>query len=110
MLPAEAEICASLDVKRITLRHALKLLADEKLIQKQRGKGTIVNPKNDWRLSAESGTLGILISEAKMEAYYAEVFAEIIRIAVNSGMEISVLNASVGGGRQVKERDQSGEN
>jgi GntR family transcriptional regulator len=42
-LPPESELARQVDVSRITLRHALKLLAEEGLIARVHGRGTFVS-------------------------------------------------------------------
>lgn len=42
-LPAEDELARQMDVSRITLRHALKLLSEEGLIARVHGRGTFVS-------------------------------------------------------------------
>lgn len=44
-LPPEAELARQVDVSRITLRHALKLLAEEGLIARVHGRGTFVSAR-----------------------------------------------------------------
>ena len=41
-LPAERVLCEQFNVSRITARHALRLLADEGLVERFQGKGTFV--------------------------------------------------------------------
>lgn len=41
-LPCERDLCAKYGVERVTLRHALELLDDEKLIEKKAGIGSFV--------------------------------------------------------------------
>ena len=41
-LPCERDLCAKYGVERVTLRHALELLDDEKLIEKKAGLGSFV--------------------------------------------------------------------
>ena len=41
-LPAERILCEQFNVSRITARHALRLLADDGLVERFQGKGTFV--------------------------------------------------------------------
>lgn len=43
-LQTEMQLCRELDVSRITIRQALKILEDETLISRRRGSGTYVRP------------------------------------------------------------------
>jgi len=43
-LTAERELCRDFGVSRITMRHAVRLLAEEGLVQRRHGSGTYVNP------------------------------------------------------------------
>ena len=42
-LPYERELCAQYGVERVTIRHALQLLEEDNLIQKQAGRGSFVS-------------------------------------------------------------------
>lgn len=41
-LPTEKELCARFDVSRMTLRQAIKLLAEDGIVESTRGKGHFV--------------------------------------------------------------------
>ena len=45
-IPSENELVEYFDVSRITIRSALRLLADDGFILRQRGKGTVVTSSN----------------------------------------------------------------
>ena len=49
-LPGERELCGHLKVSRITLRHALRLLAGEGLIERRHGSGNYVVPHPTRRI------------------------------------------------------------
>lgn len=42
-LPTEKALCEQFHTSRITVRHALKILEEEKLVQRRQGSGTFVN-------------------------------------------------------------------
>ena len=45
-LPTEKELCARFDVSRMTLRQAIKLLAEDGIVESTRGKGTLCYSTN----------------------------------------------------------------
>lgn len=49
-LPGEREMCEHFGVSRITLRHALRLLAEEGLVQRRHGSGNFVAPNPTRRI------------------------------------------------------------
>jgi GntR family transcriptional regulator len=49
-LTAERELCAEFGVSRITIRHAVRLLAEEGLLQRRHGSGTYVKPNPTQRI------------------------------------------------------------
>jgi GntR family transcriptional regulator len=49
-LPTERDLCTQYSVSRITIRHALALLADEKLIVRRQGSGTYVRENPTRRI------------------------------------------------------------
>lgn len=49
-LPTERAMCDQHSVSRITIRHALRLLEAERLIQRRQGSGTFVSPKPSRRI------------------------------------------------------------
>lgn len=49
-LRAERELCREFDVSRITIRHALRILAEEGLLQRRLGSGTYVRPAATRRI------------------------------------------------------------
>ncbi|MGP9650814.1 FadR/GntR family transcriptional regulator [Glutamicibacter sp. AOP38-B1-38] len=48
LIPGELELCAALDVSRMTVREAIKILAAQNIIRVERGRGTYVNPVGMW--------------------------------------------------------------
>jgi len=49
-LPGEREMCEHFGISRITLRHALRLLAEEGLIERRHGSGNYVAPNPSRRI------------------------------------------------------------
>lgn len=49
-LPPERELCEELGVSRITVRRALSILAEERLIRRRHGSGTYVSPQPTRRI------------------------------------------------------------
>lgn len=47
-LPAEAALAAQLEVSRLTLREAVKVLADRGVLEPIHGRGTFVRPPHQW--------------------------------------------------------------
>ena len=44
LFPTEQELCETLSVSRVTIRRALEMLTDDKLLRRFQGRGTIVSP------------------------------------------------------------------
>jgi DNA-binding FadR family transcriptional regulator len=78
-LPPEAELAALADVSRLTLREAIKVLRDKGVLRVEHGRGTFVNPPQQWsaldaellasRTALEGGSAGLLaeqVLEARM--------------------------------------------
>ena len=66
-LPTEREICDNFGVSRITSRHALRLLEEQGLVERHRGKGTFVRqtrqkkiPIVDWDYTGSLNKAGPL--------------------------------------------------
>lgn len=69
-LPPEAELAASANVSRLTLREAVKVLRDKGVLRVEQGRGTFVNPPHRWsaldaellasRTALEGGSAGLL--------------------------------------------------
>lgn len=51
-LPSEAEIGATYDVSRVTVREALRILSTQGIIRVASGKGSVVNPLDEWQALA----------------------------------------------------------
>jgi DNA-binding FadR family transcriptional regulator len=76
-LPPEAELAALADVSRLTLREAIKVLRDKGVLRVEHGRGTFVNPPQQWsaldaellasRTALEGGSAGLL-AEQVLEA------------------------------------------
>ena len=49
-LPSEAELCERFHVSRMTVRQAVQLLANERLLVRRRGQGTFTAPRVVARL------------------------------------------------------------
>jgi DNA-binding FadR family transcriptional regulator len=49
-LPSEPELCVQLNVSRIALREALKVLAAKGLVESRPKTGTLVRPRSAWNL------------------------------------------------------------
>lgn len=47
-IPGELELSATLEVSRMTVREAIKTLLAQRIIRVERGRGTYVNPINQW--------------------------------------------------------------
>lgn len=47
-LPAETVLAQSLDVSRLTLREAVRILTDRGVLRPVHGRGTFVNPASQW--------------------------------------------------------------
>ncbi len=57
-LPTEAELCTTFSVSRITIRKAVELLAQDKLVSREQGRGTFVTQKApDAPFTSEMGQL-----------------------------------------------------
>jgi DNA-binding FadR family transcriptional regulator len=76
-LPPEAELAALANVSRLTLREAIKVLRDKGVLRVEHGRGTFVNPPEQWsaldaellssRTALEGGSAGLL-AEQVLEA------------------------------------------
>ena len=75
--PSEFELARSLGVSRSTLREALRLLEEEKVIVRKHGVGTFVNPKPVFSSGIEQlSSVSAMIREAGMEP--GTIFMDII--------------------------------
>lgn len=92
-LPQERELAGEFQVSRNTMRNALNILADENLITKVQGRGTIIN-----RSREEAGEYAVLsFNTSNMSPFVVAMLHEIDRQAVgNSGfvLYIQLQNAS----------------
>jgi len=69
-LPPEADLAARANVRRLTLREAVKVLRDKGVLRVEQGRGTFVNPPARWsaldaellasRTALEGGSRGLL--------------------------------------------------
>ncbi|MDR1428530.1 MAG: FadR family transcriptional regulator [Bifidobacteriaceae bacterium] len=53
VLPSEAQLAEQADVSRLTVREAVKTLRARNVLDVQRGRGTFVNPREEWRDMAD---------------------------------------------------------
>jgi GntR family transcriptional regulator len=63
-LPGERELCAHYCVSRLTLRHALRLLAEEGLLQRRFGSGYYVAANPTWRIPVKIDYTGSMRDHA----------------------------------------------
>jgi len=81
-LPSEAQICVETGVSRMTARQALTQLANEGLVNRQRGRGTFVAPpkatldSNQFPLQGYTELLGQVVMQAG-----ARVLAQVVEPA-----------------------------
>lgn len=50
-MPTETQLCTAFGTSRITVRRAMAILEDERLIRRRAGSGTFVNPRSSRRIS-----------------------------------------------------------
>jgi GntR family transcriptional regulator len=98
-LPTEAELCARFGVSRHTVREALRLLRDERLIASRQGAGSVVlpPPSPDSFVLQGSSINDLLAYAADMHTEIESTYMEVIegkratRIGVGSGEEWLVV-------------------
>ncbi len=85
-LPSEAEVCASYQVSRQTVRRAYALLAEEKLIETRRGSGTYLTG-----LLPDLGSNQVaLLLTTDTEYIYPELLGDLGRSLSGAGFSVSV--------------------
>ncbi len=92
-LPTEVELCKRFAVGRHTVREAIRVLRDERLVASRQGAGTVVVPPRS------SDTLVLdAVSINDLAAYAADMYAEIqsTKMAVISGKLASRLGVASG--------------
>ncbi|MCD4825365.1 MAG: GntR family transcriptional regulator [Phycisphaerae bacterium] len=85
-LPTEPELAKKYDVSVITVRQAVSLLVDDRLVYKRQGKGTYVSRSKDSHVFKKVKTIGFLASFPKynLDSSY-EVLPEIIHEMEDEG-------------------------
>lgn len=90
--PSEFELARSLGVSRATLREALRLLEEEKIIVRKHGVGTFVNPRPLFSSGIEHlSSVSTMIRDAGMEP--GTIFMDVSDTVPNDEM-ISKFNCS----------------
>ncbi len=97
-LPSERELAAKYGVERLTIRRALKVLSDEGLVQRIRGKGTIVNkPQMQQEPRHYSEDLNVLFAlsagdgEKIKQPYMANLFYRLEKLLFHDGFNLKYV-------------------
>lgn len=75
-LPPEPELAAQVDVSRLTLREAIKILRDKGVLRVEHGRGTFVNPPDLWSPLDPNLLAGRSMLAESFEGTFAEQVAE----------------------------------
>lgn len=85
-VPGELELSSRHDVSRMTVREAIKTLAARRILRVERGRGTFVNPLNQW--SSLEAVLRVA-SEGRDDAAVAVQLIELRRMLETGAAELA---------------------
>ncbi len=90
-VPTEAQIGEANGVSRTVVREAIKILEEKQLVRIDRGRGTVVLPRREWRM-LDAATLSARIRHGDGEVVVREL------IVVRKGLEpeLAAIAASCG--------------
>jgi GntR family transcriptional repressor for pyruvate dehydrogenase complex len=101
-LPPEAELAREADISRLTVREAIKTLRAKNLVRVERGRGTFVNPPEEWtaldalvRATVQTATHRTLPERLIEARRIVEVGAAELAAERRSGEEIARLEEHV---------------
>lgn len=96
--PSQEAHSKALGVNHLTLRQALELLIEQKLVRRQHGVGTFVLPSSAWVPNKRPGRLGVVVwsmpEKMRSESYAKNLYADICRFGMEEGMEITTFRSS----------------
>lgn len=93
LVPGELELSAQHEVSRMTVREAMKTLAAQRILRVERGRGTFVNPLNEW--GSLEAVLRVL-SEGKDGAAAAVQLIELRRMLETGACELAASRINDG--------------
>lgn len=99
-VPGELELSAQHEVSRMTVREAIKTLAARRILRVERGRGTFVNPLNQW--SSLEAVLRAA-SEGQDDAAVAVQLIELRRMFETGAAELAAARVTAG---ELEEMDE----
>ncbi|MDJ0317334.1 MULTISPECIES: FadR/GntR family transcriptional regulator [Arthrobacter] len=93
IVPGELELGAQHEVSRMTVREAMKTLAAQGILRVERGRGTFVNPLDQW--GSLEAVLRVL-SEGRNDATAAVQLIELRRMLETGACELAAARISDG--------------
>lgn len=93
LVPGELELSAQHEVSRMTVREAMKTLTAQRILRVERGRGTFVNPLNQW--GSLEAVLRVL-SEGENGANAAVQLIELRRMLETGACELAAARISDG--------------
>lgn len=91
-IPSESELCTRFGAARNTVRQALALLHGQGLIEKHKGKGSLITKKGERK----TGVIGLLIPDYSSASFFSSLKDELETNAARLGYKIRLETSKLG--------------